>query len=214
MASTINASTTSTSGLVYIADASGVLQLQSNGVTGLTVGANANVTVNTVLQTSNGQVEPLVLATAQTASGTSVNFTGIPSWVKRITVMFTGISSNGTDVLGLRLGTSSGSVATGYFSVYQGIGANGATSGQPAATTFFGLIGGLAASDILYGQVILTTMGNNIWTITGTICRDASNDAIYMTSGAVTLSSLLTSASLIWSGSNTFDAGTVNIMYE
>ena len=38
MASIINASTTSTSGLVQTADASGVLQLQSNGVTGLTVG--------------------------------------------------------------------------------------------------------------------------------------------------------------------------------
>ena len=175
---------------------------------------NASVSVNTVLQTPNGRVEPLVLSTAQTASGTSVNFTGIPSWVKRITVMFTGLSSNGTDALGLRLATSSGLVSTGYFSAYQGIGANAATSALASATTFFGLIGGLAASDILYGQVILTTMGNNIWTITGTVCRDASNDAIYMNSGAVTLSSLLTSASLIWSGANTFDAGTVNIMYE
>lgn len=44
MASTINASTTSTSGLVYNADASGVLQLQSNGVTGLTVGTGGLIT--------------------------------------------------------------------------------------------------------------------------------------------------------------------------
>jgi hypothetical protein len=178
------------------------------------VTVTGNVTVSADLFVSGFQVEPLVLATAQTASGTSVDFTGIPSWVKRITVMFTGLSSNGSDILGLRLATSSGLVSTGYFSVYQGIGANAATSSQPSATTFFGLIGGLAASDVLYGQVMLTTMGNNIWTITGTVCRDASNDAIYMNSGAVTLSSLLTSVSLIWSGTNTFDAGTINIMYE
>ena len=49
MASTINASTTSTSGLVYNADASGILQLQSNGVTGLTLNGNtASVTNLTV----------------------------------------------------------------------------------------------------------------------------------------------------------------------
>jgi hypothetical protein len=51
MASTINASTTSTSGLVYNADASGILQLQSNGVTGLTVESNASVTISNRLLT-------------------------------------------------------------------------------------------------------------------------------------------------------------------
>lgn len=57
MASTINASTTSTSGLVYNADASGILQLQSNGVTGLTVDNTGNITVNTNLTFSN-KVQP------------------------------------------------------------------------------------------------------------------------------------------------------------
>lgn len=53
MASTINASSTSTSGLIQAADATGILQLQSNGVTGLTVDTTANVTVNTNLTFSN-----------------------------------------------------------------------------------------------------------------------------------------------------------------
>ena len=54
MASTINASTTSTTGLVYTADGTGILQLQSDGTTGLTVGAGGNVTVNTNLFVSAG----------------------------------------------------------------------------------------------------------------------------------------------------------------
>ena len=87
MASTINASTTSTTGLVYTADGTGILQLQSDGTTGLTVGAGGNVTVNTNLFVSGSDVEPLVLGTAQaTTSGTVINFTGIPtcsSWCKR-----------------------------------------------------------------------------------------------------------------------------------
>lgn len=61
MASIINASTTSTSGLVQTADASGVLQLQSNGVTGLTVGAGGVITA------ANGMIfNSMTLGTATT----------------------------------------------------------------------------------------------------------------------------------------------------
>jgi len=59
MASIINASTTSTSGLVQTADASGILQLQSNGTTGLTVGSSGNVTVANKLSMPN---QPAFLA--------------------------------------------------------------------------------------------------------------------------------------------------------
>lgn len=43
MASTINASNSTTSGLVYSADASGTLQLQTNGNAALTIDTNQNV---------------------------------------------------------------------------------------------------------------------------------------------------------------------------
>jgi hypothetical protein len=161
------------------------------------------------------QAGSLTLATAQTASGTNVNFTGIPSWVKRITVMFNSISGTGTAALTCRLGTSVGLATTGYFSVYEGIGADGNTSAVPASTTAFGLVAGLAATNLLYGTITVTHMGNNIWTITGTVCRDATNDAIYMTAGSVTLTGICDRVGLTWAnGTDTFDAGTVNIMYE
>jgi len=70
--------------------------LKVNGSTAATLttsGITANLTGNvTGSLTSGGS---LTLATAQTASGTAVDFTGIPSWVKRITVMFSGVSTNG-----------------------------------------------------------------------------------------------------------------------
>ena len=78
MASIINASTTSTSGLVQTADASGVLQLQSNGVTGLTVDTAANVTVNTNLSVTGNTVAPTIRSTStnpptvQNTSGSEV----------------------------------------------------------------------------------------------------------------------------------------------
>jgi len=74
MAVTLNASTSS--GLVQTADTSGTIELQSNGTTKLTVA-------------STGAYGQLVSGTAvASTSGTSIDFTGIPSWVKRITVMF------------------------------------------------------------------------------------------------------------------------------
>jgi len=215
MPSIINASAAST-GLLQSADASGILQLQSNGTTGLTIGNTANVIVDTNLFVSGSEVEPLVLGTAQaTTSGTSRDFTGIPSWVKRITLMFSGVSGSGTSPLVCQIGTTSGITTTGYFSVYQGINTSGGTSSVAILTTSFGLMGGLAATDICYGNVILSTMGNNIWTITGTVARDSATDAVYMTSGSVTLSGILDRLRFTWSnGTDTFDAGSVNIMYE
>lgn len=70
--------------------------------------------------------QPLTLGTAQnTTSGTSIDFTGIPSWAKRITVMLSGVSTNGSSNYLLRIGSGSFS-ASGY------LGAGGQISGTPA----------------------------------------------------------------------------------
>jgi hypothetical protein len=63
-----------------------------------------------------GTLYPLVSDTAKSATGTSVDFTGIPSWAKRVTVMFSGVSTNGASVPLIQLGTSSGVENTGYVS--------------------------------------------------------------------------------------------------
>jgi hypothetical protein len=71
-------------------------------------------------------------ATAQAStSGTSINFTDIPSWVKRITVMFNGVSTSGTSIRQAQLGA--GSVTTsGYTS--SGFGWTGGTNGVASTT--------------------------------------------------------------------------------
>jgi hypothetical protein len=214
MANTINASTTSTSGLVYNADASGVLQLQSNGVTGLTVEANASVTVNTVLQTPNGRVEPLVLENVKSASGASVTFTDIPSWVKRITVTLNAVSSttaNGNMLL--RIG--SGTVETsGYFGI--GFGVAGGTSSTPLQTTgIYAGATGSSASTEMYSTItlVLHNASTNTWAGSMVGVRDDGTDVFQGGYGSISLSGPLTVLSLI-PGAGTFDAGTVNIMYE
>ena len=215
MASTINASTTSTTGLVYTADGTGILQLQSDGTTGLTVGASGNVTVNTNLFVSGSEVEPLVLGTAQaTTSGTAIDFTGIPSWVKKITVMLNGVSTNGTSLGLVQLGTSSGVVTSGYLGA-GGFYVNGSPSTSGVANGTTGVIFGLGESlRVIHGHIFITNAGSNIWVISGAFGYSNAAGA-GSCGGSVTLSGTLDRLRLTTvNGTDIFDAGSVNIMYE
>jgi hypothetical protein len=151
--------------------------------------------------------QPLTLATAQaTTSGTSIDFTGIPSWVKRITVMFSGVSTNGTSNLTIQIGA--GSITTsGYVSC--------ATSSSPVGlTTGFILTGGNQAGYTHSGIVSLATLGGDIWSESGTLNPNTAN-SVSASGGTVTLSGTLDRIRLTTAnGTDTFDAGSVNIMYE
>lgn len=213
MANTINASTTSTTGLVQTADGSGILQLQSDGITALTVNANANVTVSNSLFVSGSEVQPLVSGTSQTTtSGTSIDFTSIPSWVKRITVMFRGVSTNGTSFGLVQLGTSSGITTSGYLGA-GGFYVNASNSFVNNATT--GICFGLGeALRVIHGHVIFTLLGSNTWVASGAFGYSNAAGA-GSCGGSVTLSGTLTQVRITTvNGTDTFDAGSVNILYE
>jgi hypothetical protein len=154
----------------------------------------------------------LTSGTAVTStSGTSIDFTSIPSWVKRITVMFQGVSTNGTNPFLIQLGTSGGIVSSGYVS--RASNNTGAGTGGNATNGFI-LNFTLLASQITNGNVIICLLNssNNTWSSGGMLAKD---DATSPSAGAVTLSATLTQLRLTTTaGTNTFDAGTVNILYE
>ena len=59
--------------------------------------------------------QPLTLATAvNSTSGTSIDFTGIPNWVDKITIMLSNVSTNGTSQPMFQIGDSGGIETTGY----------------------------------------------------------------------------------------------------
>ena len=217
MASIINASTTSTSGLVYSADASGVLQLQSNGTTALTVDTAANVSTANLSITGTltvaGNVIEKSFSTAQaTTSGTSKDFTGIPSWAKRITFMFYNCQTNGTSSPIVQLGTSGGVVTSGYIS--SGAATNGGAGSAAQYTNGFGMGGGVATGSIWSGIMTITNISSNTWVYS---LSGSYNDAAYamLGGGYVTLSGPLTSIRYTTvGGTSTLTAGNTNIMYE
>ena len=168
----------------------------------LTVDANGLITFP--------QGKQLTLGTAQnTTSGTSIDFTGIPSWVKRITVMFNEVSTNGTTSPLVQIG--SGSVtSTGYVST------SAALTSTPSVTSYttgFGLFS-TASTNVISGHLILTLFSGNVWIASGTF-KSVNGANIVSTAGTVALAGALDRLRLTTvNGTDTFDAGSVNILYE
>ena len=161
---------------------------------------------------SNGTVSITSGTSQASTSGTSIDFTGIPSWVKKITVMFNGVSSNGSSAKLIQLGTSGGVQTTSYNSAS---GYMGASSAFSSFTTGIG-INSIGAPNIIHGSIIfsLQNTSDNVWVAQGVV---ALTDAAFnlVTAGSKTLSALLTTIRITTvNGTDTFDAGSINILYE
>jgi hypothetical protein len=149
-----------------------------------------------------------------TTSGTSVSFTSLPSWVKRISIHLSGVSLSGTDDLLVRLSTGGTFAATGYSSGANYTDGVAATVGIGTRSTVGYAISVGVSTNIQTGTYTFTNITGNIWV--GTYVGVYDNDTRYCAYGAgkVTLSGTLDGIRLLPTGSNTFDAGTVNITYE
>lgn len=162
------------------------------------------------------QLGSLTAGTSQAStSGTAINFTDIPSWVKRITVMAYGVSTTGTSSIAVRLGTASGIASTGYFSMLSQINTSGTASATSNTTGFF--LSSSSAPMLTYGTLVITLVDptNNYWLASGTSARDDTTDIIQNSSGGVALSGTLTQVQITTlGGTDTFDAGSINILYE
>jgi len=147
-------------------------------------------------------------------SGTSIDFTGIPSGVKRITVMFNGVSTNGSSTIQVQVG--SGSVSTsGYTSSSAYAGATNAAGGTSGTSGFLTQVGNAAA--LSTGHFVITNISGTTWVCSHVLGVNVSG-TIYMMNGGGTspaLSGTLDRVRITTSnGTDTFDAGSINILYE
>lgn len=171
----------------------------------VTINGSAGVTTN-----SGAIYDSIQRGTAVTASGTSIDFTGIPSWVKRITVMFNGVSTNGTSLLIVRLGTSGGIVSTGYTS-RSGYSFGGSVVSNTTGVT---ISDGQQAADLVIGQFVISNVSSNEWILTGNIAQ-TSQSKVSTSNGIVNLGGTLDRIRITTvNGTDTFDAGSINILYE
>lgn len=145
--------------------------------------------------------------TALGATGTFVDYS-IPAGVKRITVMFSGVSTSGTSNWLIRIGngaiTNTGySAASSYWSA--GVGTALDTTGFPMYQQ--------QASGTHYGAVSILNMTGNTWVASGVL--GGSNGTGFSCTGTKTLTSTLDRVRVTTvNGTDTFDAGTINVLYE
>jgi hypothetical protein len=154
------------------------------------------------------------LATAvASTSGTAIDFTGIPSWVKRITVMFSGVSTSGTSNIQVQLGTGSTTYTTsGYGNNYSIQGA--ATISTSSASTGFVCTVPSVATGVYSGQIIISNITGNTFTEVGQM-GETNGTRITSSAGSIALAAALTAVRITTAGgTDTFDAGSVNILYE
>lgn len=149
----------------------------------------------------------LTLATRVTASGTTVDFTGIPAGVKEIVIMFDGVSLSGTDNILVQLGDAGGFEATGYIS-------NSGDSASQGASTVGFIVRNTVATDTPTGSMLLHLMNAATfqWVQQHGLYR--SNASAIAGGGSKSLSAELTQVRITTDGTNTFDAGTINIAYR
>lgn len=182
----------------------------------ITVSAPAVAGSNTqTLVATTGTLAPIVSGTAVTASGTSVDFTGIPSWVKRITVMFSGVSTNGTSIPQIQLGDSGGIETSGYLSICANVQTINNTTRATTATSGFIVQHGMAANCSISGAVVFSLLQSASWVVHGNLYDSVGGNGFAAVSGSKTLSDTLTQVRITTvNGTDTFDAGTINILYE
>ena len=146
-----------------------------------------------------------------TTSGTEFDFT-IPAWATHVTVMAAGVSTNGTTGLIVQLGDAGGIETSGYSgaTVTQAGTVTGWTSGFLWAT-------GNAAANVLEGvmDISLENASTFTWAADSTIATSQAATAVHSGTGRKSTSAAMTTVRLTTvNGTDTFDAGAVNVLYR
>lgn len=201
-------------GLKGNSDGSGAIQIGGSDAISITTGLNTTfagtVTATGTVAGSTGTLYPLVSGTAvASTSGTAIDFTGIPSWVKRITVMFNGVSTNGSSNPVVQIGAGS-FTTTGYAS-----GSIESGNTRAAYTEGFGILSS-NASNLLYGHMVLTNISSNAWvSSSNSVILQAGVYYSVTGAGSISLGGTLDRVRITTvNGAPVFDAGTINILYE
>lgn len=135
-------------------------------------------------------------------SGTSVDFTGIPSWVTRITVTFESVSLSGTDDILVQIGDNGGLETTGY---------NSASNAAQSTSGYILDVGSGSVSVDGLMVLMLSNPASNTWTA---MTSFRAGTAGHGGGGSKSLSATLDRLSIVTTGTDTFDGGNINVYYE
>lgn len=211
--------------------AANTVALATNGLTRFQAGPSGQLGIGgATYGTSAGQVirsggasaapawtDAIVQGTAvASTSGTSIDFsgaTGIPSWAKRVTVMLNGVSTSGTSIVQVQLGSTT-FTTTGYSQIGQTTALGGGATTSNASTGFIIAPASIVAASIRTGTIIFSNISSNTWICFGA-GADTNGGSVWLVNGSIGLAGVLDRVRVTTvNGTDTFDAGSINIMYE
>ena len=173
--------------------------------------SGSGVTVDGVLIKDNeisGQYTPIFRDTEKaTTSGTTIEFTGIPSWAKRITIIFNAVTNDGSAMI-VQVGSSTGYDTSGYTS------ASSDDAGTATSTAGFVLRSTDSDSDLISGSMVLHNVSGTTWISSHSAMASNNNRGITGGGRRVMTTTLDRVRLNTASGTTAFDGGAVNIMYE
>jgi len=214
---TITAGTSLGSGLVYDSDTTGnlVIKTGDSATIAATFHGNSATTFNGSVYIGGGAtpVNPLTLGTANTSvsGGTVIVHGSIPTWARRVTIMYSALSTNGISPIVIQLATGGTFKTSGY------LGAAAVIEGATGYTVGFGIgNSNVSSTDSQHGSLTLNLLdpATNTWIAGGTAARSDGVEA-GLTSGAVSLTGALDSIRFTTiGGTDLFDVGMTNIMWE
>lgn len=153
----------------------------------------------------------MILGASQVAGGTAVEFTGIPTWVKRVTLSFTAISTNGNSTIQVQIGA--GSIdASGYLGCTGALA--GTTSNTSTLTSGITIDTSSTAASSYHGSITFNKVSANSWSFSGVFGRSDTARVAYVGGSKSLVGDMDRVRLTTEGGANLFDAGTVNIIYE
>ena len=190
---------------VVLGNGTSAVQLVAPSTSGNVLTSNGTTWASTAPVTNSGT------AVAST-SGTAIDFTSIPSWVKRITVLYSGVSTSGTSNYLVQIG--SGSVTgSGYASAAFSVDGANAT-GISTSTAGFLTARVVTAAALFTGSIVISNITENTWVESGSLINISAGWGTTST-GSLALAGVLDRVRITTTnGTDTFDAGSINILYE
>lgn len=196
-----------------------------NQIDGVTVGGTSSgdiVTIDDTQTLTNKTIQGGTLTSSSvkaTTSGTTIDFNDVPSWAKKITIMFEGVSANSSTDFYIQLGDATSFESTGYVMVAGKLtGTNNCAIGYGTSPGFH--IGNILYTEGgLYGAVTLSLIDESTytWVASGVVSSyDPLNVNVttLTSSGSKSTTGALTRLRLYNTGAVTFDAGKMNVLYE
>lgn len=194
-----------------------LLQTDGAGVTnwGLspTTAGNVLFTADGVNWSSTQKIARPTITAPNATGQTTVEFKSLPSWLKKITVQISNLRC-GTSTTPIYIHLGTGATPTWTTSGYTGV----ATSilNPPAPITFtngFGIANNPATTGTFNGAYTITNITGTSWVMSGSSAR-GDTPVLYASAGQVDIGAALTAVRVYLDGTQTFQSGTVNILYE